>query len=169
MHAWNCVDLGLGPQGMIWVTLGLLVVDCPTQLICTWIFICSTTTLKRTQQGNLRGCLGILCTRVAQINQLWTIITRWKDLFPRSWFVKAIATRRQHNWASICFWLCLCGPHVCVFISLMITLNFHWIWGTSSLTTRYHSALNRSNAGPKAVQELFCPFSPAHPAGRSSL
>ena len=28
-------------------------VDCPTQLICAWIFICVTWKAKRTQQGNL--------------------------------------------------------------------------------------------------------------------
>ena len=41
------------------VTLGLceFIVDCPTQLICTWIFICCVPwqnyKTKRTQQGNL--------------------------------------------------------------------------------------------------------------------
>ena len=32
-----------------------MVVDCPTQLICTWIFIVFHDKAKRTQQGNLLG------------------------------------------------------------------------------------------------------------------
>ena len=41
---------------------GVWLVDCPTQLICTWILICSMTKLKKTQQGNL---LGQICPHTA--------------------------------------------------------------------------------------------------------
>ena len=39
-------------------------VDCHTQIICIWIFICSNTKAKRTQQGNLLRlpCVGKHCT-----------------------------------------------------------------------------------------------------------
>ena len=40
-------------QRMSWFRYKL--VDCPTQLICTWIFIVFHDKAKRTQQGNLLG------------------------------------------------------------------------------------------------------------------